>query len=95
MNLIEYFNVISKKALKTDALLFEKGVLPSVVWAMDWEEHHYMGILREQFQTENHIDNQYNTMNATHPSEDHLKNLKNEHMKIKNKMHRAPATKTS
>lgn len=68
---------------------------PADVWAMDWEEHHFIGTIRSQFDVEDHISSQYESMNAFRPSEEHLAALKRNATIFNNKMSRAPASKNN
>lgn len=68
---------------------------PAEVWAMDWEEHNFISTIRNQFEIEEHITSQYESMNAMHPSEEHLAALKRNATIFNNKMSRAPSSKNN
>ena len=92
-NIIQYYNGVLKRELRTDALLFERGVLPQVVYDMDWELHYVMGLYREQFESEEYIKKQYAAMNANNPSAELLAGLKKQAEISRNKLDRAPMTR--
>lgn len=91
--LVEYFNSIVEKLLRTDYELFRSGRTLKEIGTMKHKEHMFFGQLHGFFEAEREVSDRLALIGGSHPSEKSVDKLNELQQNIHNNHHRRLATK--